>query len=150
MFANISVKYLSRNVAPKKLMEHCQNSAQATDVFLGNSLIVAGFREKVFDQLLSNHHALNAGLGAVPPVDHFLIYHSLIKNRKGTVYYGFYDTQLTDEPTGDWSTIISNRNIEYYINADLALGFYPKNSFLQNTLLKISSYIPILTERYSV
>src|SRR5438874_1911993 len=106
---NVLVQGLSATTLPRQVLRHCEESELATDLFLGNSTMAAGLDEAAFLAAAPGRRGLNAALGGTPPVEHYLIYSRQDRHAAAGVYYGFYDTQLTGHPTGDWDTLVGNR-----------------------------------------
>lgn len=148
--ANAVVQHLASDSMPRLLLRRSEQGQFATDVFLGNSTMAAGLEEAAFAAAFPGRAPLNLGLGSTTPVEHYLVY--LKQNRRPafTLYYGFFDQQLTETPSGGWSTLVGNRAMAYYVDLNTALGFYTANCPTRAVLLRIVSYVPMLVERYSI
>lgn len=129
--------------------------ANANCLFLGNSLIEAGCDAKTFDSAwpdsTSAPLAVNLGLGATTPVEHYLILKQAFERPIHPKYivYGFFDDQLNAEPTGDWADLVGNRAFSYYFPREAA-AFYAPNSRLTAWKMELVEHIPMLAERSSL
>ncbi len=147
---NVLVKKLAYDSVPRQKLLKGQRSEPATDLFLGNSVIAAGIDESAFAAAVPGRHPLNLGLGASGAVEHLLIYRQQQKHHSATVYFGFFDTQLTDIPNGDWKEMIGNRRLAYYVEPGLAAKLYHPHSAVGRFLFRTIAYIPWLIERQTV
>ena len=137
--ANAAVVELARDSTPRQLLHHSEQAAPATDLFLGDSTVAAGVDTAAFAAVLAGHRPLNLGLGASTPVEHYLVYLKQDRHRGATLYYGFLDMQLTDSPTGDWSTLVGNRAMCYYVDLNTALSFYASDCPARAFTLRMAS-----------
>src|SRR5437870_5107325 len=112
--------------------------------------MAAGLDEAAFLAAAPGRRGLNAALGGTPPVEHYLICSRQDRQAAAGVYYGFYDTQLTAHPSGDWATLVGNRAIVYYVDPDLALQFYFPEQPTKVFFLKLASRLPMLVERQAI
>lgn len=144
---NLLVIHLSKNSIPRQILRTAQSSETVTDIFVGNSLMQAGFNTKVFEANLSNRKAINLGLGSSSPVEHYLLLKSTTRQSKTTIYYGFFDTQLTDQITSDYDSLFGNRAASYYIEPETAILLYAPNDFIKAWQLRLTGKVPMLVER---
>jgi hypothetical protein len=147
--ANVGIWVLARNSTPRQLLRHGQQSAPATDLFLGNSTMEAGLDDAAFG-LTKPGRPLNMALGATQPVEHFLIYRQMYKHKTAAVYYGFFDTQLTDLPDGGWETLTANRAMSYYVDPKVASNFYFIDAPVKVFTHHLIARIPMLVERLTI
>lgn len=150
VLSNLAVRQLAVNSVPRQILKSAQESPPASDLFLGNSTMAAGVDEGAFtggDPLI---RPLNLGLGSSSPVEHYLLYRQQHQHRGADVYYGFLDTQLTDQPRGDWSDLVGNRALVYYVEPDTARELYSFRSSTQGVLFQLTSHVPMLVERLSI
>jgi hypothetical protein len=148
--ANLLFQRLSANSVPRVLLRTADQSKLATDLFLGNSTIAAGLNSEAFAGAKPSSRPLNLGLGASSSVEHNLIFRQQQKHQSAAVFYGFFDSQLTDPPEGDWETLVGNRAMSYYVEPEAAIGFYAPNSPVKAFALRLVSFVPILSERYTI
>lgn len=147
---NAVVDLLAANSIPRQLLRAAERSEPATHLFLGNSTMAAGCDEAAFARAHSGCRPLNLGFGSSSPVEHYLIYRQQHNHGGATVYYGFLDTQLTDPPAGDWSTLVGNRAMAYYVEPDVARQFYTAGSPARDLSFQVCSHVPMMIERYAV
>ena len=147
---NILIVYKSWNTVPRHTLRDAQSSENATDLFVGNSLMAAGFEAKVFESNLSNRKAINLGLGSSSPVEHYLLLKSSTNHPKATIYYGFLDTQLTDSIKSDYESLFGNRAASYYIEPEVAISLYAPDDFLKAWQLRLIGKVPMLVERAAI
>jgi len=139
------------NSVPRQLLRTALQAEQATDLFLGNSTMAAGLDEKAFATAAGpGRRALNLGLGSSSPVEHDLIYREQAKHHGAALYYGFFDTHLTDPPAGDWHTLVGNRAMAYYVDPEVASAYYAADSLVRRFIFRLVSRIPLLVERYTI
>jgi hypothetical protein len=130
-------------------------SPSANCIFLGNSLIEAGCDPCAFESGWSktgcSPQAVNLGLGATTPVEHYLILKRAFSQPVHIKYviYGFFDDQLNAATDGKWEDLIGNRAFSYYFPQDAA-AFYTPNSKLGAWRLEMTEHIPMLAERSSL
>jgi hypothetical protein len=148
--ANILFQRLSRNSVPRALLRTAEQSKPATDLFFGNSTMAAGLDNQAFAAAKPNSQPVNLGMGSSSSVEHYLIFRQQLKHQSSAVYYGFFDTQLTDPAEGDWGTLVGNRSMSYYIEPETAIRFYAPDSPAKATTLRLVSLVPILAERYTI
>lgn len=147
---NLLVAHLSRNTVPRQILLNAKSSENATDLFVGNSLIQSGFDKSVFEANLSNRKAINLGLGSSSPVEHYLFLKSSTNHYKANIWYGFFDTQLTDAIKSDYESLFGNRAASYYIEPETAISLYASNDFIRAWQIRLTSKIPMLVERGSI
>ncbi len=144
---NIVVNSLSRNTIPRQVLLNIQSSENISDLFVGNSLVAAGFNPKIFGANLPQRKAINLGLGSSSPVEHYLLLKSSVKHSKANIYYGFFDTQLTDAIKSDYESLFGNRAASYYIEPETAISLYAPNDFMKAWQLRLVGKVPMLVER---
>jgi len=150
---NLVILHFAQNSVPRQVLRNAYFSEKVTDIFVGNSLMQSGFAPKVFETNLSNRKAINLGLGSSSPVEHYLLLKSLLKsspNQKLTIYYGFFDNQLTDPVVGDYESLFGNRAASYYIEPETAISLYAPNSFIKSWQLRLIGKVPMLVERAAI
>ncbi len=148
--ANVAVSRLAANSVPRQLLRKIDRSEPVTDVFLGNSTMAAGCDEAAFEAAAPGHRALNLGLGATTPIEHFLLIRRLTKHGTPTIYYGFLDTQLTDAAEGSWDALVGNRAMSYYAEPEIAMGFLAGKTRLGALAFRSVGWIPMLAERGTI
>jgi hypothetical protein len=123
-------------------------------LFLGNSLVEAGCDANAFDSAWPGEtqpHALNIGLGATSPVEHYLILKQALERAPHVKFlvYGFFDDQLESASSGTWDELIGNRAFSYYFPQEAA-SFYTPGSEVEKLKLEMISRVPMLSERSSI
>ena len=95
--------------------------------------------------------AVNLGLGATTPVEHYLILKHALEHSPNVKYliYGFFDDQLNSPVHGDWNDLVGNRAFSYYY-PDEAAAFYAPGSRLQAWQMRVIAGIPMFAERSSL
>ena len=89
-------RYAARHFVPEQMLG-ALGSAHPEVVLLGNSLIVAGYRNELRN--LSQPVIFNAGIGATGPLEHFLTLRRILASTQPrTLVYGWFGTQLLDTP----------------------------------------------------
>lgn len=147
---NLVVSRLAQNSVPRQTLRKGEQSDPANDLFLGNSLVAAGLDEAAFATAAPGRRPLNLGLGSSSPVEHYLIYRRQIKHQAAAVYYGFFDTQLTDIPDGKWDALVGNRAMAYYVDPAIAAQFLVADSSVRALAFRVVAQIPWLVERLTI
>ena len=149
--ANYAVGSLASTTVASQLLEKCRNNIYFTDLFLGNSLIAAGIDENSFNEERNNDcKAFNAGCGSTKPLEHALILHQATRPMNGILFYGFFDTQLTDKSLINWQSLVGNRTITLKTDLNLALKLSDHTNFINVVQLQILSKIPLFYERLAI
>jgi hypothetical protein len=153
---NIVIARAAKKTQRQHLLSAIDSLPSSTDcLFLGNSLIEAGCDAKSFQSGWSRSEetpiAVNLGLGATTPVEHYLILKRAFEQPLHIKYviYGFFDDQLNAAPAGVWEDLIGNRAFSYYFPKDAA-AFYAPNSKLNEWRLEMTEHVPMLAERSSL
>ena len=153
---NVLIHYSSKNAQRRQLLASLDRIQPDTDsIFLGNSLVEAGC-DPVSFKLAWNRgdqpvHPANIALGATSPVEHYLILKKALSHNLHLKYviYGYFDDQLNAPVRGDWSDLVGNRALSYYF-PDEAAALYAPGSSLKKWQLRLSEWLPMLSERSSL
>ena len=148
--ANLGVHWLSQTTLPRKVLARGQNSPPATDLFLGNSLIVAGIDEDALCAEAPERIPLELALGGTGPVEHLLIYREQHRHGHASVFYGFFDTQLTNAAYLKGVEHRGNRTVAYYTDPETASQYYYPDSPWDRSLFLLGSTISLFVERHAV
>ena len=153
---NLLIAHAAKKTQRQHLLSALNSLPPSTDcVFLGNSLIEAGCDAHAFESAWSRGGgapmAVNLGLGATTPVEHFLILKRAFERQAKIKYviYGFFDDQLNAAPDGVWQDLIGNRAFSYYFPKEAA-AFYTPHSRLGEWRLEMTQKLPMLAERSSL
>jgi hypothetical protein len=153
---NLVIARAAKKTQRQHLLSALDSLPPATDcLFLGNSLIEAGCDTNAFESGWSRSEgtpiAVNLGLGATTPVEHYLILKRAFAQPVHIKYviYGFFDDQLNAAPDGTWEDLIGNRAFSYYFPKDAA-SFYTPNSRLGEWRLEMTEHVPMVAERSSL
>ncbi|HXT11999.1 MAG TPA: SGNH/GDSL hydrolase family protein [Candidatus Angelobacter sp.] len=153
---NIAIEFAAKTTYRQHLLATINSLPPSTDcLFLGNSLMEAGGNVKAFEsgwsQPNSSPSAVNLGLGATTPVEHYLILKHALEQPVHIKYviYGFFDDQLNAAPEGAWQDLIGNRAFSYYFPKEAA-AFYTPNSRIGEWRLEWTRRVPMLAERSSL
>jgi hypothetical protein len=153
---NILIHVGAKKTQRQHLLSVIDNLPPSTEcIFLGNSLIEAGCDASAFQsawsQASTSPVAVNLGLGATTPVEHYLILKRAFSQPAHIKYviYGFFDDQLNVPPSGNWDDLIGNRALSYYFPRDAA-AFYEPNSRLAAYQMVLTEHVPMLAERSSL
>ena len=146
---NVGISVMARNSVARQVLAKGENSARASDLFVGSSTVAAGIDERAFEEIQSGH-ALNLGLGSTTAVEHLLIYRQQASHVGARLYYGFLDRQLTESPTGSWDTLKGNYALSYYVEPDIASGFYGRGSRAWALRHRAVGLVPMLVERHRI
>jgi len=153
---NLLIAHAAKKTQRRHLLSALNSLPPSTDcVFLGNSLIEAGCDAHAFELAWSRGDsapmAVNLGLGATTPVEHFLILKRAFERQAKIKYviYGFFDDQLNAAPDGVWQDLIGNRAFSYYFPKEAA-AFYTPHSRLGEWRLEMTQKLPMLAERSSL
>jgi len=150
VLANFLVDRLAINSVPRQLIRTAGSLEAPTDLFLGNSTMAAGLDQATFAEGCSGCRPINLGLGSSSPVEHYLIYRQVRKHSNANVFYGFIDTQLTDNPIGNYESLFGNRAMAYYVESDVAREYYTSKSLLNDLIFRLCSQIPMIVERSAI
>ena len=152
---NVLIHFAAKKTQRQHLLSVIDNLPPSTEcVFVGNSLIEAGCDAAAFQSAwpqTSAPFAVNLGLGATTPVEHYLILKRAFSQSVHIKYviYGFFDDQLNVPASGDWDDLIGNRAFSYYFPRDAA-AFYAPHSSLAQYQMEMTEHIPMLAERSSL
>ncbi|HXS67768.1 MAG TPA: SGNH/GDSL hydrolase family protein [Candidatus Polarisedimenticolia bacterium] len=153
---NVLIYFAAKKTQRQHLLGVLDHLPPSTDcVFLGNSLIEAGCDATAFQsawpQKQASPLAVNLGLGATTPVEHYLILKKAFSRPVHIKYviYGFFDDQLNAAPDGKWEDLVGNRAFSYYFPKEAA-AFYAPNSRLMEWRMEIAEHIPMVAERSSL
>ena len=148
--ANVFIHRSAANSVPRRLLRTADRAEPATDLFLGNSVMEAGIDTDAFAAAKPGSKSLNLGLGSTSPVEHYLLFRRQEKHRGSVVYYGFFDTELTDPPSRGWDTLEGNRSMAYYVDPEVALQYYAPDSVVKAFVFRLCSHVPMAAERYTI
>jgi hypothetical protein len=153
---NVLIAFAAKKTQRRHLLRAIDHLPPETDcLFLGNSLIEAGCDANAFESGWphgdGSPRAVNLGLGATTPVEHYLILKHALSQPVHIKYviYGFFDDQLNAAPEGAWEDLIGNRAFSYYFPKD-ASAFYAPHSRLSEWRLEMTERVPMLAERSSL
>src|SRR4051794_34280584 len=147
---NVVVRQLSRNSVPRQIARRIDQSPPVTDLFVGNSLMAAGFEVEPFERARPGLRALNIGLGSSSPVEHNILLRRALRLVPKRGYYGVFDFQLVDPPSGRWGDLVGNRAMVYYTDLDTAIRFFAANDPLWAGIMRVVARIPMVVERYTI
>lgn len=147
---NFAVQKLSRASVPRQVARRIDQSPPVTDLFVGNSLMAAGFEVEPFERAYPGHRALNIGLGFSSPVEHDILLRRALRLGPKRVYYGVFDTQLFEPCRGGWVDLVGNRAMAYYMDLETAIRFYAADDPLWAGSMRVVARIPMLVERYAI
>ena len=147
---NFAVQRFSRTTNPRQLARKIDQSAPITDLFVGNSLMAAGFDAESFERARPGLHALNIGLGSSSPVEHDILLRRALRLDSKRVYYGVFDTQLIEPERGGWRDLVGNRAMAYYLDLETAIRFYAADDPIWASLMRVVARIPMMVERYAI
>jgi hypothetical protein len=153
---NALVGWLGRDAVPRVLVRRIAASHDVTHVFLGNSVVEAGFDPAEFaaggGNLSTPFHACNAGLGWSTPAEHVVIWDQTLKAglKPNTVFYGFFDLKLHEPPESAWWSLSGNSAMSYFVNPTLSARYYAPHSFLGKAFMEAAHYVPLFTERVTI
>lgn len=148
---NLLVAGRAHRSVPRRVMQHASDLPSSQVLAIGNSLMVAGFDESVFDSAAAlpvMHGAVNLGLGASSPVEQLLLFRYALANgmRPRLLLYGFYDFQLTDPVHLATQDFIGNRSMLYYVEPEYALRYYTL-SVHDRAEFEAMRFLPMLVHR---
>jgi hypothetical protein len=153
---NVLIAFAAKKTQRQHLLSAIDHLPATTDcLFLGNSLMEAGCDAGAFESAWprgnASPFAINLGLGATTPVEHYLILKRAFSQPVHIKYviYGFFDDQLNAAPDGAWEDLIGNRAFSYYFPQDAA-AFYTPHSRLGKWRLEMTEHVPMLAERSSL
>jgi hypothetical protein len=153
---NVLIFFAAKKTQHQHLLAAIDHLPASTDIlFLGNSLIEAGCDATAFQSAWphadSSPLAVNLGLGATTPVEHYLILKRAFSRGVHIKYviYGFFDDQLSAPVDGKWEDLIGNRAFSYYFPRDAA-AFYSPHSHLSEWRMEMTERVPMLAERSSL
>ena len=153
---NVLIYFAAKKTQRQHLLTVIEHLPPSTDcLFLGNSLIEAGCDATAFQSAWPQNTisplAVNLGLGATTPVEHYLILKHAFSRpvRIKYVIYGFFDDQLNAAPNGNWQDLVGNRAFSYYFPREAA-AFYAPNSRLTEWRMELTEHIPMIAERSSL
>jgi hypothetical protein len=149
ILGNSLVARLSRNSIPRQRLRSAL-ATEATDVFLGNSIVECGFDHKTYEEEFDGSVAMNLGIGSTTPIEHLLMYVAGTRESKQRLFYGFFGTQLTDSPSTDDSSLVGNRAMSYYVLPDLSMELMGLKDWWSRLRFTTLARIPVYVERKTI
>ena len=138
----------SGRTVPRLLLHVIDTSPPVTDLFVGNSLMAAGLDVPAYEHAAGpGGRAVNAGLGSSEPVEHDLLLRRALRTTPGRVFYGFFDTQLTDRPIASFRDLAGNRGIVHYLYRETAIHFLCPDDPVTAWRIRLVSFLPLVYER---
>ncbi len=144
--ANVAVEVVTRNAPARQLLATMQAAPPATDLFLGDSVTAAALDVPTFDHSHPGRRGMNLALGATKPVEHLLVYQRAAPNDGAVVYYGFFDTTLTDPVGATFSSLTGNRAIVYELDLQTATDLYGTGP-LEAWRMRLAAQLPLVVQR---
>jgi hypothetical protein len=149
ILGNNLVAGLSKNSIPRQRLRSAL-ATEATDVFIGNSIVECGLDPRTYEGGVDGSVALNLGIGSTTPIEHMLMYVAGTRECKQRLFYGFFGTQLTDSPLTDDSSLIGNRAMSYYFLPDLSMELLGRKDWWSRLRFNTLARIPIYVERKTI
>jgi hypothetical protein len=150
---NVAIHRSASSSQRQRLLQKiAQMSKETKFVFLGNSLMEAGFDAEAFSESTGGHGDFEMlALGGTSPVEHNLILRQALGRAEAVklIVYGFFDDQLFSKPSGNWSDLVGNRALSCYFPREAA-NYYDPGSALKRWQLEITGAVPMLGERSSL
>ncbi len=147
---NLAIERASRQSIPRQVARNIDRSLPITDLFVGNSLMAAGFEAEPFARARPGLRALNIGLGSSSPVEHNILMRRALRLDPRRVYYGYFDAQLFEPMPGGWDGLVGNRAMAYYLDLETAIRFYATGDPFRAGLMRIIARVPLMVERYAI
>jgi hypothetical protein len=148
---NVSLLYLTKNAPAHRLVRYIETEENHDAVFVGSSIMEAGFDK---DGFIGNNSAgidkpLNIGLGSTHTIEHLvLLKHSIKRNPKLELcVIGTFDFDLMRPSV---YPLDGNRLLSYYVEPTTAARLYHPESPVSRAVFPALGKIPVFTERYSV
>lgn len=149
---NLLIARLAENSFPLKVLRAAhaiEKNGGVTDLFVGNSLMQAAFNAQTFDAAWPGHRSFNLGIGDTKAVEHYLLLKNA-GNERATIYYGFYDIQLSLEAERGWDNLIGNRALAYYLDPDTAVPLYFPDGGPKAWRMRLMRWLPMLVHRQAL
>jgi hypothetical protein len=143
---NIAIATLAANSLPRQLLRAIAQSSHVTDLFAGNSVMVAAIDAAAFEQARPGTRALNVALGSTSPVEHALFVHRALELHPQRVYYGFFDSQLTRAAPSRWRDLTGTRAMVYYVDRERAIQLMGADG-PPAWQVRLTSLLPMAVER---
>jgi len=118
---NVAIVRLTANSLPRQVLRRIAESANVTDLFVGNSVMVAALDRAAFEAARPGTRALNVAVGSTSPVEHDLFVHRALRLAPQRVYYAFFDSQLTRPVPSRWRDLSGTRAMVYYVDRERAI-----------------------------
>jgi hypothetical protein len=148
---NFVLHRATRNSPPRALLRKIAESKGWDAVFLGSSIMEAGFNRKGFlsEAATPVREPLNLGLGSTHSVEHLLLLNHAVRKQPQMelCVIGFFDFELVRPAE---LPIDGNRVMAYYVEPEIAARLYYPNSWIDRALFPALGKIPVFTDRFSV
>lgn len=143
---NVAIARLTANSLPRQVLRAIAESAKVTDLFVGNSVMVAALDRAAFEAARPGTRALNVAVGSTSPVEHDLFVHRALRLAPQRVYYAFFDSQLTRPVPSRWKDLSGTRAMVYYVDRERAIRLMGRDG-PPAWQLRLTSWLPMVVER---
>lgn len=120
------------------------------DLFAGNSLVAAGIDLSAYREGAGARRALNIALGGSSPVEHDLLLRAAARLRARRVFYGFFDTQLTEPIPAGFADLAGNRALDHYLDRETAIRLLAPTDAWTAWRIRLVSRLPLVVDRQTL
>jgi hypothetical protein len=143
---NVAIARLTANSLPRQVLRAIARSANVTDLFVGNSVMVAALDRAAFEAARPGTRALNIAVGSTSPVEHDLFVRRALRLAPRRVYYAFFDSQLTRPLPSRWKDLSGTRAMVYYVDRERAIRLMGRDG-PPAWQVRLTSWLPMVVER---
>jgi hypothetical protein len=152
---DLLARRISLNSVPRQRISLITSAPDPVDVLaIGNSLVQSGFDRNTFQQVCREEDrpcvAVNGGVGATGTIEHLILSRlAFSRHHVRTVMYGFFDSQLSDDPPLKNADILGNHNMLYYQEPAVTLQ-YAQFDRVNRIAFEVFRRSALLRERSSI
>ncbi len=140
--------YLRHDPSRTLIREISTAAPPVDDLFAGNSLMAAGLDLPAYQQAAGGgRKGFNIALGGSSPLEHDLLLRHASRLGARRVFYGFYDTQLTDPIPTNFSELSGNRTLDHYLDRETAIRLLAPGDPWTAWRIRLVSRLPLVVDR---
>lgn len=143
--------YLRHDPSRTLIREISAAAPPVDDLFVGNSLMAAGLDLPAYQSAAGGgRRAYNLALGGSGPVEHALLLRHASRLGARRVFYGFYDTQLTEPVPAGFAELAGNRALDHYLDRETAIRLLAPGDPWAAWRIRLVSRLPLVMDRQTL
>ena len=149
---NVAGSFYLRHDPSRTLIREISAAAPPVDdFFAGNSLMAAGLDLSAYQQAVGGtRRGFNLALGGSGPVEHDLLLRHASRLGARRVFYGFYDTQLTESIPAGFADLAGNRALDHYLDRETAIHLLAPGDPWTAWRIRLVSRLPLVVDRQTL